>query len=52
MFEEKNCLNILFEINTFNKGCGDGVGLGWSEVNWRGKKCKGVGGENKVTIKQ
>lgn len=41
---KKNCLNILFQINTFNKGCGDGVGLGWSEVDWRGKKCKGGGG--------
>lgn len=41
---KKNCLNILFEINTFNKVSGDGVGLGWSEVDWRGKKCKGGGG--------
>lgn len=52
---KKNCLNILFEItgNTFNKVCGDGVGLGWSEV--RGlerQKMQGRGRENKVTIKQ
>lgn len=48
---KKNCLNNLFEINIFIKVCGDGVGLGWSEVDWRGKKCKGGGGENKVIIK-
>lgn len=36
---KKNCLNILFEINIFNKVCGDGVGLRWSEVDWR---CKNV----------
>lgn len=45
---KKNCLNILFEINTFNKVCGDGVGLGWSEVDWRGKNARE--GEGRIRL--
>lgn len=57
MFEEKNCLNILFEIKTFNKICEVGIleeGLGWVRVGWGGEaKKEGRGrGENKVIIKQ
>lgn len=43
---KKNCLNILFEINTFNKVCG--VGLGWSEVDWRGKNARE--GEGRIRL--
>lgn len=46
---EKNCLNILFEINTFNKVCGDGVRfIGWSEVDWRGKNARE--GEGRIRL--
>lgn len=45
---KKNCLNILFEINTFNKVCGDGVGLRWSEVDWRGKNARK--GEGRIRL--
>lgn len=45
---KKNCLNILFEINIFNKVCGDGVGLRWSEVDWRGKNVRE--GEGRIRL--
>lgn len=45
---EKKLFNILFEINTFNKVCGDGVGLGWSEVDWRGKNARE--GEGRIRL--
>lgn len=39
MFEKKNCLNILFEIKTFNKIYGDGIQEEvMGGVGWRGKR--------------